>query len=89
MLINLALKESVLVLLLQVIEAVFERMDLKKKIFGELDRVCKPDAILASNTSTLDIDQVGKQAHLLFFNFLPYFQYFSDIFCWLIAFFYF
>ena len=68
MLINLALKESVLVLLLQVIEAVFERMDLKKKIFGELDRVCKPDAILASNTSTLDIDQVGKQAHLLFFQ---------------------
>ncbi len=42
-----------------VIEAVFESMALKKKIFAELDRVCKPGAILATNTSTLDIDEVA------------------------------
>jgi 3-hydroxyacyl-CoA dehydrogenase len=41
------------------IEAVFEDMALKKKIFAELDRVMKPGAILATNTSTLDIDQIG------------------------------
>ncbi len=38
-----------------VIEAVIENLDLKKKIFGELDGICKPDAILASNTSTIPI----------------------------------
>jgi 3-hydroxyacyl-CoA dehydrogenase len=42
-----------------VIEAVFEGMTLKKEIFKELDRVCKPGAILASNTSTLDIDEIA------------------------------
>ncbi len=42
-----------------VIEAVFEGMALKKEVFGELDRVCKPGAILASNTSTLDIDLIA------------------------------
>ena len=42
-----------------VIEAVFEEMGLKKKIFGMLDTVCKPDAILASNTSTLDVDEIA------------------------------
>ena len=42
-----------------VIEAVFEGMALKKEIFGELDRVCKPGAILASNTSTLNIDEIA------------------------------
>jgi 3-hydroxyacyl-CoA dehydrogenase len=42
-----------------VIEAVFEDMDLKKKIFAELDRTCKADAILASNTSTLDVGEIG------------------------------
>ncbi|HTQ35941.1 MAG TPA: 3-hydroxyacyl-CoA dehydrogenase NAD-binding domain-containing protein [Steroidobacteraceae bacterium] len=41
------------------IEAVFEDMALKKKIFAELDRVMKPGAILATNTSTLDINQVA------------------------------
>jgi 3-hydroxyacyl-CoA dehydrogenase len=42
-----------------VIEAVFEGMALKKEVFKELDRVCKPGAILASNTSTLDIDEIA------------------------------
>ena len=42
-----------------VIEAVFEGMALKKEVFRELDRVCKPGAILASNTSTLDIDEIA------------------------------
>ena len=42
-----------------VIEAVFEEMGLKKQVFGKLDAVCKPDAILASNTSTLDIDEIA------------------------------
>src|SRR5690606_21121275 len=41
------------------IEAVFEDMALKKKIFTELDRVMKPGAILATNTSTLDINEIG------------------------------
>jgi 3-hydroxyacyl-CoA dehydrogenase len=42
-----------------VVEAVFEEMALKKKTFAELDGVTRPDAILASNTSTLDIDQIA------------------------------
>lgn len=42
-----------------VVEAVFEGMALKKQVFGELDRVCKPGAILASNTSTLNIDEIA------------------------------
>ncbi|WP_087720615.1 3-hydroxyacyl-CoA dehydrogenase NAD-binding domain-containing protein [Salinicola salarius] len=42
-----------------VIEAVFEDMGIKKQIFGQLDKVCKPGAILASNTSTLDIDEIA------------------------------
>ena len=41
-----------------VIEAVFENMKVKKEIFARLDSVCKPDAILASNTSGLNIDEV-------------------------------
>ena len=40
-------------------EAVFEGMALKKEIFGELDKIAKPGAILASNTSTLDIDEIA------------------------------
>jgi 3-hydroxyacyl-CoA dehydrogenase len=40
-------------------EAVFEGMELKKQVFGELDRVAKPGAILASNTSTLNIDEIA------------------------------
>ncbi|MDA2936786.1 3-hydroxyacyl-CoA dehydrogenase NAD-binding domain-containing protein [Acidobacteria bacterium AH-259-A15] len=42
-----------------VVEAVFESMDLKKKVFGELETVARPDAILASNTSTLNIDEIA------------------------------
>ena len=42
-----------------IIEAVFENMALKKKIFAELDRVAKRGAVLATNTSTLDIDQIA------------------------------
>ena len=43
-----------------VIEAVFENMDLKKKIFAEIDSICKPDAILATNTSTLDVNEIAR-----------------------------
>jgi 3-hydroxyacyl-CoA dehydrogenase len=42
-----------------VIEAVFEEMGVKQKVFAELDRVMKPGAILASNTSTLDLNQIA------------------------------
>jgi 3-hydroxyacyl-CoA dehydrogenase len=42
-----------------VIEAVFERMDIKKQVFSSLDSVCKPGAILASNTSALDINEIA------------------------------
>ena len=42
-----------------VIEAVFERMDVKKDIFAKLDAICKPGAILATNTSGLNIDEIA------------------------------
>jgi len=42
-----------------VIEAVYENMDLKKDIFARLDKIAKPGAILASNTSYLDIDEMA------------------------------
>ena len=42
-----------------IIEAVFEKMELKKQIFRDLDRVAKPGAILGTNTSTLDIDEIA------------------------------
>mmetsp|Transcript_25748 Transcript_25748/g.59546 ORF Transcript_25748/g.59546 Transcript_25748/m.59546 type:complete len:712 (+) Transcript_25748:95-2230(+) len=42
-----------------VVEAVFENMDLKKKIFASLDSVCKPGCVLASNTSGLNIDEIA------------------------------
>lgn len=42
-----------------VIEAVFEKMSVKKQVFQALDKVCKPGAILASNTSTLDLDEIA------------------------------
>ena len=46
-----------------VIEAVFESMEVKRQVFTTLDRVMKPGAILASNTSTLDLDQIAGFTH--------------------------
>jgi 3-hydroxyacyl-CoA dehydrogenase len=43
-----------------VVEAVFENMELKKSTFAELGRVTRPDCVLASNTSTLDIDEFAR-----------------------------
>ena len=52
-----------------VIEAVFEEMGLKKEVFGKLDAACKPEAILASNTSTLDVNEIasatGRPGHVI------------------------
>ncbi len=42
-----------------VIEAVFERMDIKKEVFTKLDAICKPGAILATNTSALNVDEIA------------------------------
>ncbi|HEX8525743.1 3-hydroxyacyl-CoA dehydrogenase NAD-binding domain-containing protein [Allosphingosinicella sp.] len=42
-----------------IIEAVFENMEVKKDIFGKLDRIAKPGAILASNTSYLNVDEIA------------------------------
>jgi 3-hydroxybutyryl-CoA dehydrogenase len=42
-----------------VIEAVVENLDEKKKVFAELDRVCKPSAILASNTSSISVAAIA------------------------------
>ncbi|MGB3167330.1 MAG: 3-hydroxyacyl-CoA dehydrogenase NAD-binding domain-containing protein [Alteraurantiacibacter sp.] len=42
-----------------VIEAVFELMEIKKDVFGKLDKICKPDAIMASNTSYLDVNEIA------------------------------
>ncbi|MEL0323690.1 MAG: 3-hydroxyacyl-CoA dehydrogenase NAD-binding domain-containing protein, partial [Rhodospirillales bacterium] len=43
-----------------VIEAVFEEMGVKQQVFKEIDRVMKPDALLLTNTSALDIDQIAE-----------------------------
>ncbi len=45
-----------------VIEAVSEKMDLKQRIFAELDRLCPPDAILCSNTSVMSITEIGSKS---------------------------
>ncbi|WP_066726942.1 3-hydroxyacyl-CoA dehydrogenase NAD-binding domain-containing protein [Sphingomonas pituitosa] len=42
-----------------IIEAVYESMDVKKDVFGRLDKIAKPGAILASNTSYLNIDEIA------------------------------
>lgn len=56
-----------------VIEAVFEEMSVKQAVFAELDRVCKPGAILATNTSYLDIDalaaSIGRPADVIGLHF--------------------
>ncbi|HBQ85988.1 MAG TPA: 3-hydroxybutyryl-CoA dehydrogenase, partial [Syntrophomonas sp.] len=58
-----------------VIEAIIENMDLKKKVFKELDEILPPDAILASNTSALSITEIAaatsrpdKMVGMHFFN---------------------
>jgi 3-hydroxyacyl-CoA dehydrogenase len=45
-----------------VIEAVFEELDIKREVFARLESICRPDAILASNTSTLDIDAIAQDS---------------------------
>jgi 3-hydroxyacyl-CoA dehydrogenase len=42
-----------------IIEAVYESMDVKKDVFGRLDKIAKPGAILASNTSYLNVDEIA------------------------------
>ena len=42
-----------------VVEAVYEDMDLKKSVFSELDSICRPGAVLASNTSALDLNEIA------------------------------
>lgn len=61
-----------------IIEAAIENMDIKKKIFKELDEVCKPSAILATNTSSLSITEIAsatkrpdKVIGMHFFNPVP------------------
>lgn len=61
-----------------VIEAVAESMDVKRKVFVELDRLCKPDAVLASNTSSLSVTEMAaatsrpqRVVGLHFFNPVP------------------
>jgi 3-hydroxybutyryl-CoA dehydrogenase len=61
-----------------VIEAVTENLALKKELFGELDRLCGPDAIFASNTSSLSVTEMstfvqrsGRMIGLHFFNPVP------------------
>ena len=43
-----------------VIEAVFEEMEVKKGVFAQLDRIAKPNALLATNTSTLDVNEIAR-----------------------------
>jgi 3-hydroxyacyl-CoA dehydrogenase len=42
-----------------VVEAVFEEMPVKKEVFAKIDKICKPGAVLATNTSTLDVNQIA------------------------------
>src|SRR5579863_246715 len=42
-----------------IVEAAFENMELKKRIYAEIDGIAKPDCVLATNTSTLDIDEIA------------------------------
>ena len=43
-----------------VVEAVFEEMGVKKRVFADLDRLAKANALLATNTSTLDVDEIAR-----------------------------
>ena len=42
-----------------IVEAILENMDIKKSVFGELDSICKPETIFASNTSSLSITEIA------------------------------
>jgi 3-hydroxyacyl-CoA dehydrogenase len=42
-----------------IIEAVFEEMPIKKELFAKLDKIAKSDAILTTNTSTLDVNEIA------------------------------
>ncbi len=61
-----------------VVEAVPEQLDLKRAIFGQLDKICQPEAILATNTSSLSVTEIavstnrpGKVVGMHFFNPAP------------------
>lgn len=61
-----------------VVEAALEKVDLKRKLFGELDRICKPGAILTSNTSSISLTKIaaatkrpGRVIGMHFFNPVP------------------
>ncbi|MBV8105706.1 MAG: 3-hydroxybutyryl-CoA dehydrogenase [Hyphomicrobiales bacterium] len=61
-----------------VVEAVLERFDLKREVFGNLDRVCRADAILATNTSSISVTRIastskvpGRVVGMHFFNPVP------------------
>ncbi|EOD00319.1 3-hydroxybutyryl-CoA dehydrogenase [Caldisalinibacter kiritimatiensis] len=61
-----------------VVEAAVENLDIKKKIFAELDEICKPEAILATNTSSLSITEIASATNrpdkvigMHFFNPVP------------------
>jgi 3-hydroxyacyl-CoA dehydrogenase len=45
-----------------VVEAVFENLGVKQEVFAKLGDICRPDAVLATNTSTLDVDQIAGSA---------------------------
>ena len=44
-----------------VIEAVFEDMPIKKELFGKIEKIAKPGAVLATNTSYLDVDEIAQR----------------------------
>ena len=50
---------NTVIVVCQVIEAVYENLDLKQTVFRQLDSFCKPEAILASNTSYIRIEKVS------------------------------
>jgi 3-hydroxybutyryl-CoA dehydrogenase len=64
-----------------VVEAVLERFDLKKQVFGNLDRICRPEATLATNTSSISVTRIastskapGRVIGMHFFNPVPVMQ---------------
>src|SRR5271165_1988360 len=64
-----------------VVEAVLERFDLKKTVIGQLDAVCRPDAVLATNTSSISVTRIastskvpGRVIGMHFFNPVPVMQ---------------